>query len=125
MLKLIKTLFKGKILFIAIGVTIGILYLSLLKVPKTSINIDNADKLYHCFAYFVLTFTWLLYFRKKPNKKYLVVISCIFFGIIIEILQSTLTNYRTADYLDALANSLGVLIALMIFNLICKKNYIN
>ena len=33
------------------------------------------------------------------------------FGIFIEILQDSLTTYRTIDSLDMLANSLGVLIA--------------
>ena len=125
MLKHIKTLLKDSIFFIALATTIGILCLSLIKVPKTEISISNIDKLYHSFAYFVLTITWLLNFRKKPNKKYLVVFSCIIFGIVIEVFQNTLTNYRTGDFLDVLANSLGVLLALLIFNLISKKNYIN
>ena len=125
MLKLIKTLLKGNIFFIAIATTIGILCLSLIKVPKSDINISNIDKLYHSFAYFVLTISWLISFRKNSKNKYLVVISCIIFGIIIEVIQSTLTNYRTGDLLDVLANSLGVILALLIFNLISKKNYIN
>ncbi len=125
MLKLIKTLLKDSIFFIAIATTIGILCLSLIKVPSTVVEIKNIDKLYHSFAYFVLAFSWLLSFRKKQKKKYLIVISCIIFGIIIEVFQNTLTNYRTGDYLDVLANSLGVLLALLIFNLISKKNYIN
>jgi VanZ family protein len=33
------------------------------------------------------------------------------FGIIIEVLQEILTETRSADLLDVLANSLGVLIA--------------
>jgi VanZ family protein len=93
-------------------------------MPKTNIKISNIDKLYHSFAYFTLTISWLLSFYKKPEKKYVIVIGCIILGIIIEVLQGTLTIYRTGDYLDVLANSFGVLLALLIFNVISKKNYI-
>lgn len=120
MLQHIKTLLKGKLVFIAIIVTIGILYLSLMKVPKLDIQISNLDKWEHCFAYFILTFFWLLAFYKK-QQKLLVVFCCILFGIIIEILQHTITNYRTGDYLDVIANSLGVLFGLLVFNQIFKK----
>jgi VanZ family protein len=125
MLKHIKTLLKDNIIFIAAAITIGIFCLSLIKMPKSEIKINNVDKIYHGFAYFTLAFSWLLVFYKNQKKKYLIVISCIIFGIIIEVIQSKLTNYRTGDYLDVLANLLGVLLALLIFNLISKKNYIN
>lgn len=125
MLKRIKTLFLDNLLFVAIAITIAIICLSLLKLPNTGIKINNIDKAYHSSAYFVLALTWLFSFYKKPNKKYIIVICCIMFGIIIEVLQSTLTIYRTGDYKDVLANSLGVLLALFIFNLIFKKKYIN
>jgi VanZ family protein len=125
MLKHIKTLLKDNIIFIAAAITIGIFCLSLIKMPKSEIKISNVDKIYHGFAYFTLAFSWLLVFYKNQKKKYLIVISCIIFGIIIEVIQSKLTNYRTGDYLDVLANLLGVLLALLIFNLISKKNYIN
>ncbi len=124
MLKHIKTLLKDNIFFFALAITIGIICLSLIKMPKTNIKISNIDKLYHSFAYFTLTISWLLSFYKKPEKKYVIVIGCIILGIIIEVLQGTLTIYRTGDYLDVLANSFGVLLALLIFNVISKKNYI-
>ena len=94
-------------------------------MPNTNIKVANIDKLYHSFAYFTLTITWLLAFYKRQEKKIVIVISCIIFGIIIEILQTTLTVYRTGDYYDVIANSLGVLLALLIFNIFFKKNKIN
>lgn len=125
MLKRIKTLLLDNSLVVAIVITITIICLSLLKIPNTGIKVNNIDKAYHSIAYFVLTLTWLLSFYRKPKKKYIIVISCIIFGIIIEVLQSTLTVYRTGDYKDVIANSLGVLLALLIFNIFSKKNYIN
>ena len=124
MLKLTKALLLDNILIIATIITIGIICLSLFKIPSTGIRINNIDKAYHCFAYFTLAISWLFTFYKKPKKKYLIVLLCVIFGIIIEILQSKLTVYRTGDYLDVIANSLGVLLALFIFNVFLKKKWI-
>tara|TARA_B110000503_G_scaffold111491_1_gene166980 strand:- start:55 stop:411 length:357 start_codon:yes stop_codon:yes gene_type:complete len=117
MLKHIKTLLKDNIFIIALGITISIVCLSLLKIPETQVKITNIDKVYHSIAYFTLTISWLIAYYKKSQIKYIIVI----FGIIIELLQSTLTDYRTGEYLDVIANSSGVLLALLIFSLISKK----
>ncbi|MGK0412280.1 MAG: VanZ family protein [Polaribacter sp.] len=125
MLKRINNLLKDKIIIIAILISVSILCLSLMKMPDTGIEVTNIDKGYHSFAYFILTIAWLLTFYKKPEKKNIIAISCIVFGIIIELLQASLTVYRTGDYFDVLANSLGVLLALGTFSLFFKKNDIN
>lgn len=125
MLKHIKNLLKDKLYIIAIIITLTIACLSLIKMPSTNVNVVNIDKAYHSVAYFALGITWLFSYYKKPEKKYLIVICCIIFGIIIEITQSVLTNYRSGDYKDAIANSCGVLLALLIFSLFSKKKYIN
>jgi VanZ family protein len=116
-----KSLLKDKTLLIAIFITIGILYLSLIKMPKHTVTISHLDKWQHGFAYFILTFFWLFTFYKK-NKKYPIVICCILFGILIEVLQYSITNYRTGDYLDVIANSGGVLFSSLAFNQVFKKN---
>jgi len=115
-----KALLKGNIFIIAIVVTLSILYLSLVKMPSYNVGIAHLDKLQHCFAYFILSSSWLLVFYKK-NKKYLIVGCCILFGIVIEVLQNKLTDYRTGDYLDIIANSTGVFLGLLILNQISKK----
>jgi VanZ family protein len=115
-----KFLLKNKILFIAIFVTLGILYLSLVKMPSYTVSISHLDKWQHCLAYFVLTFFWLFTFYKN-ERNYLVIFCCILFGIIIEVLQYTITNYRTGDYLDVLANSSGVLFGSLVFHQVFKK----
>ncbi|WP_397445447.1 VanZ family protein [Polaribacter sp. R77954] len=125
MLQRIKTLLLNNVLLFAIGVTVAILCLSLIKVSNVpSMDVKNIDKAYHSIAYFTLAITWLFSFYKKPQKKYTIVLLCISFGIIIEVLQSNLTAYRSGDLLDVLANSLGVLLALWIFNIFLKKNRI-
>lgn len=126
MQKVIKKLLKGKLKIVfAITITIAILLLSLLKLPQYKTNISNLDKWQHSFAYFILSISWLLVFYQKPNKKYIIVFLCIFFGIIIEILQEVLTGYRTGDVLDILANSVGVIIGLLFFIQIYKKKWLN
>ncbi|WP_243456871.1 VanZ family protein [Polaribacter batillariae] len=96
-----------------------------MKMPKYEAPISHIDKWQHSFAYFTLSICWLLSFFRKPHKKYLIVFLCILFGIIIEILQSELTSYRTGDYLDVLANTTGVFLGLVVFNQIYKKNRYN
>ena len=54
------------------------------------------------------------------NVKY-IILGCIIFGIIIEILQGVITSYRTASYLDIVANTIGVLLAVVIFHVFEKK----
>jgi VanZ family protein len=125
MLKHIKNLLKDKLILLAIAITIVVLGLSLIKMPDTGVSIINIDKVYHGFAYFTLTIVWLLSFYKVPQKKHLITLSCIIFGIIIEVLQKVLTDYRTGEILDVFANSLGSLLALFVFSMIFKKKQIN
>jgi VanZ family protein len=125
MLKPIKTLLKDNIFLIAIFITIAIVYLSLMKISFSQPKITNIDKWEHGLAYFTLTICWLFTFYKKPKVKYIVVFACILFGILIEVLQHTLTIYRTGDYKDILANTLGVVLGLLVFNQILKKNSVN
>ena len=118
-----KNLLKSKKLIIAIFITVSILYLSLMKMPKYNVAISHLDKWQHCFAYLVLTFFWLYAFYEK-ERKYLIIFCCILFGILIEVLQYTITNYRTGDYLDVLANSSGVLFGFFIFNQAFKRKQV-
>ena len=120
MLQLMRAWLKGKIFLIAIIITLSLVILSLIKVPAYNVGVTHLDKWQHCFAYFVLSLSWLIAFYKK-KKKLLVVACCILLGVIIEISQSTLTSYRTGDYYDVIANSLGVLLGLLVFNMLSKK----
>lgn len=73
----------------------------------------------HAFAYFVLGMVWITYFLFKKSQDFnfnrvvfYISLAVIAFGMLIEVLQGTLTEYRTPDWADILANSIGVLIAL-------------
>ena len=126
MQRLIKNLFKDNFFLIgAFGITIAISTLSLIKAPKTDVGFSNIDKMYHLFAYFTLSLFWLFSFYKKSSLKYFIVLACLIYGILIEVIQHTLTTYRTGDYKDAIANTLGSIFGLIVFNQIKKKIDVN
>ena len=125
MLKPIKSLLEDNAIYIAIFFTISITIGSLVKSDFIVVkSISVSDKTYHLIAYFLLMLSWLYVFCKKEtlqrNVKY-IILGCIIFGIIIEILQGVVTSYRTASYLDIVANTIGVLLAVVIFHVFEKK----
>ena len=125
MLKTIKKLLKDNAIFIAIFITVSIAIGSLVKPDLITLkSISVSDKMYHFIAYFFLMFSWLYAFLKnekfQKNIKYLI-LGCLIFGIVIEILQGTITSYRTTSYLDILANSVGIGLAVLIFHFFEKK----
>lgn len=124
MLKRIKGLLKDNLILIAMLITISIAILSLIRIGKQPIQINNLDKYEHAFAYFVLSFIWLLAFSKTKVNDFFVVFCCFFFGIIIETLQVTITTYRSGDVLDIVANTTGILIAYIIYFLFFKKSVV-
>lgn len=109
---------------IAIFLTIAVGVLSLITPVNLGVQTaQNADKLLHATAYCTIAFNWLLVFKPFKNqlKKMLIIALVFFYGIIIEALQGVLTHYRQADYLDIVANLVGIGIALLIFNLYFQK----
>ncbi|MDT0643364.1 VanZ family protein [Zunongwangia sp. F363] len=117
----------ARISLLASGVyTIALTYFSLIHLGKISVGSFNpTDKMLHATAYFLLVSMWKLYFiissRDRVNyKANLFWISglSILFGMLIEVLQGTLTSYRDPDWFDILANSTGVLLAVLIFFLL-------
>ena len=125
MLKAIKSLLENNAIYIAVFFTICILFGSLVKSEFIVVeSISVSDKTYHLIAYFLLMLSWLYAFFKREkfeeNVKY-IILGCFIFGIIIEILQGVITSYRTASYLDIVANTIGVLLAVVIFHVFEKK----
>ena len=121
MLTDIKKLLERNALFIAIVVTVIIAVLSLSAVPKLNmeLGIKSGDKYLHFIAYFVLSSLWYFALKNKISEKVFkifVPLGLILYGIILEGLQSGLTTYRTGDIYDAIANSAGVIVALIMFN---------
>ena len=121
MLKTIKNFLLSKVLLIAIAVSLSIVFLSLVKTDKLPQPVIKvSDKILHSFAYFVLMWSWLLVFRKALSIKKVLILFFILllFGIILEFLQGVMTDYRTPDKMDALANCIGLLVGLSSFKLL-------
>jgi len=121
MLTDIKKLLERNALIIAIAVTVAIAVLSLSAVPKLNLElgIKSGDKYLHFIAYFVLSSSWYFALKDKISRKVFkifVPLGLILYGIILEGLQSGLTTYRTGDMYDAIANTAGVIAALILFN---------
>lgn len=106
-------------LIIAVLYTLLISVLSLIQLGKISIGDFNpTDKMMHLGAYFILAFVWFFYylFKKQDNSIKLkmffyISLVIVLFGILIEVLQGAVTEYRDPDWADILANSIGVLLA--------------
>jgi VanZ family protein len=121
MLQRIKKLLEHNALAIAIITTLAIAFLSLSHLPKLDLGlkIKSSDKYLHAIAYFFLSLVWYFALQKRiklTRFKVLLVLFLIFYGIILEVLQGGLTNYRTADFYDVLANSFGILLATLVIN---------
>jgi VanZ family protein len=120
----IKNLLVHNALYIAILFTVIIAILSFIKMPAKGLEVGPSDKVSHLIAYFSLTLAWL--YTMIKNEKWFAqlkyaILGCFIYGIIIEVLQSTFTSYRTASYLDILANSIGIVLAVLAFHLFEKK----
>ena len=94
-------------------------------MPST---ISISDKKIHIFAYFLLTLSWFFAFKKESEKlKISIIILVVIFtyGIIIEVLQGTVTENRQPEAYDLLANLTGIILAITIFKQVLQKKLLN
>ncbi|MGB5942405.1 MAG: VanZ family protein [Leeuwenhoekiella sp.] len=110
-----------------IGYSLAILIGSLMAMPPLPENLEGIppDKKIHFFAYFVLSVSWMLYlhlviFNKEKFWKALTLtfFGSFVYGLIIEVLQASLTDSRSGDVWDLLANTLGILTGIFVISLI-------
>jgi VanZ family protein len=86
------------------------------KVPL--INIPNIDKIVHFGMYFGLMSVIILENRtnlRNNRRLFLTGLIPLLYGILMEILQATVTVTRTASFYDALANSSGILVSILLW----------
>lgn len=89
-----------------------IIYSSLTSAPIPLPNINMADKYAHITAYCALM-GWFGQLYKTKYQLTLFVIGFILMGVSLEYLQG-MTGYRTFDYADMAANTVGVLLGLLL-----------
>jgi VanZ family protein len=105
---------ERKYLLIAIFWTLSITALSLVSLEGkvSSLAFKNTDKVVHVLFYFFFTFFWSKAYKNK--KVILIMLLAVLYGIVIEVLQTTITATREADFHDVLANSLGAFLAMLV-----------
>lgn len=93
-----------------------ITFLCLVSFSETSFNtFQNTDKLVHFFFYFTLTLLMIKSVKNiKKNNYWSIILITISYGIVIEVLQGVFTETRKADFYDVLANSTGVIVAVLL-----------
>ena len=101
---------------ITVLVAVAIIVLSVLPIPdmKVDIQVPLADKWTHMVMYGVLTLViWFEYKRchkqwDSPKLLFLAFLAPIAMGGILELVQAYLTTCRSGEWLDFIANTIGV-----------------
>lgn len=118
-----KQLLERKVIYLAFGITFAIGYLSLTKLDIGTFGLPVAfsDKILHTVAYAVLSYFWFLtVYKKKWAKHYfsIVFVLLLLYGVLLEYLQMKLTTDRFGDFLDIVANTIGILLTAVFFKLV-------
>ncbi len=115
----LKTLALPIVIIYAIILTMVSL-VRLKDIPSFGFSFD--DKIYHAIAYFVFALLVFNYCYSKNYKRGLLISAVIpiGYGIIVEVLQFTMTTHRTFDVYDAIANSLGAILAVLVLRYLMK-----
>lgn len=90
-------------------------------IPTTNwLELLSFDKFVHASIFFVLTCLWLislLKINKLSNLSIiLILLSCMLYGGLLEIMQATVFSNRSGDWLDFIANSFGCLMGFWFFS---------
>jgi VanZ family protein len=106
---------------ITLTVAIAIIYLSCFKPPQNSLEeIPNFDKVVHGGMYFCLAIlAWYEFFRYQKTKKspawwrgwFVGLLFPVLLGAAMEVAQRYLTTYRSFEWCDILADTVGAVIA--------------
>lgn len=128
---LIKNLLapNKRALWLAVLWTVLILYFSF-KAPSVErkVYFPNADKIAHFVFYFVFVIVWFRYFYLKKGHdfkgKFLLFLVAVLLGIGVEFGQHFLTTSRQGDVSDAVANTIGSLIGIIVVSSVFKMKKI-
>jgi VanZ family protein len=108
--------------FFSILVALLITYLSLTNSDTFNnvslYEVPNIDKIAHLGLYFALMSTIILENRKiigNNTQLFLIALIPLSFGILLEILQSTLTISRSGSIYDVLFNLSGIIVSVLIW----------
>lgn len=106
--------------------------LSLVSFPdddsSSMIKIPYFDKVVHFFFYFTASVLGCLFGReqtlgriKRSKVIWITVTGLIIYGILIEVIQSNYTTYRSGEAMDVVANSIGAIIGSFFIKMLFSK----
>ena len=101
------------------SVVVILTYLHLMQAPSMEINLNQVDKLAHVLMFF-LTMMWFMYVTAKPHQL-LVGVSLIVFGLVLEYIQMNFVSDRTFEWLDWIADGIGVVLCFFIVRVLTDK----
>lgn len=94
----------------------AIAYFSLLREPSISLPyVIGMDKWIHAIMYLVLTLTLLWDSQQRPKLWWIAGVFSAIFGGFIEVLQEQFFYPRTGDWMDWLADCIGVIVAIIVW----------
>ena len=109
-----------------------ILYMCLIRISELpEVKIPYIDKVVHTFFYFVFSLLWFFAlrfsFEKQSQAKLLrlVFLIAFLFGIAIELFQAFFTTYRSGDVTDVVANTFGILLAIVLIRFLDKNDFLS
>lgn len=90
------------------------------KLPE--VNINYIDKIVHVFVYFILVIATIWAILKKNQgisipftTLFIIFTSSCIYGVLIEVLQITITTGRNFEMLDIIANIIGCLFGVFLY----------
>ncbi|WP_148781626.1 VanZ family protein [Aquimarina intermedia] len=122
----IKNLLGHKNLsFLAAAATLVLTYLSLGNISAPMMTVSNSDKIAHSIAYFVFTWIWFVffYFSEKFQLSFVksllyASVLCFVYGVLMEVSQGVFTTYRYVELFDIVANTSGIVIAVIFIRIL-------
>ncbi len=96
-------------------------------IPTTNwLELLSFDKFVHASIFFTLSFLWLVHLIKIKKLTFFsmifIILLCILYGGVLEIMQATVFSHRSGDWLDFIANTFGCLMGLWVFQK--RKEYL-
>ncbi len=126
----IKKLLGHKYFFVPVVLSTGVITWASLARFTSPIGFDvkGSDKIAHCIAYFIFTMVWFLFFffRKKEKQNFVrgitkAMIICFLYGFLMESMQFLLTSYRSFEWYDVMANTSGIIFAVLFLKVLENK----
>lgn len=102
---------------LALAFTVLLAFFSLMQTGIPDIGFSFQDKIYHFIAYALMTLFWYNYlfdshFKISRQRAIVAAVGiAVIYGIIIEVIQGQLTISRVAEFNDAIANTVGAIVA--------------